>query len=446
MKNGAVSRKHATRYSDALDEMLGIPSKKENMIQEVDLSKQKQLGERPRTRHGRYGGAVTAVTTSDSFPLSFQLGFTNKSDVTVQLWQRECEEEERSDDEKEKKEEYKIETINDNYESAAVTIAQKITCSPVISTAESENHFQHSIDTSNQGQDSHQSIETIRRKDQFSDVVSNSSVAAKKTKATESQVSEGNLCDTFRIRSIYARNQSDRKPVEKHSRTTAVSESPSYGKSAYEKWFREKLRQEREKRRKQKEKEKEERKVREERRKEVERNYEIWKQRSDEAIRERRRNEKEKEEALAREKIEEMKRKKEEATQMFQAWKNDRLRRLSKERKQRIQNKENDELKKKRETEIRNNEAQKAFNAWYKENKIRNLETQRKLLKSRKTEEMQSRNTKEYKEALAKEAYDVWFQIKESERHFNESLQGRIMKFDEMTRRSHLVPWIPPGF
>ncbi|VBB34014.1 unnamed protein product [Acanthocheilonema viteae] len=130
---------------------------------------------------------------------------------------------------------------------------------------------------------------------------------------------------------------------------------------------------------------------------------------------------------------------------MFQAWKNDRLRRLSKERKQRIQNKENDELKKKRETEIRNNEAQKAFNAWYKENKIRNLETQRKLLKSRKTEEMQSRNTKEYKEALAKEAYDVWFQIKESERHFNESLQGRIMKFDEMTRRSHLVPWIPPG-
>ncbi|EJW75262.1 hypothetical protein WUBG_13831, partial [Wuchereria bancrofti] len=33
----------------------------------------------------------------------------------------------------------------------------------------------------------------------------------------------------------------------------------------------------------------------------------------------------------------------------------------------------------------------------------------------------------------------------ENERLFNESLQGRIMKFDEMSRRSHLIPWIPPS-
>ncbi|CAG9538692.1 unnamed protein product [Cercopithifilaria johnstoni] len=466
MKNGAILRKHNTRYGGALDEMLGIRSKKGNVIQKVELSKQTQLVERPKTRHGRYGEAVTAAVTSESFPLSFKLRFTDKSDVTVERWQRECEEDGRSDDEKEIDDEeeeksssqsndangtgrksrehiQKIETVNDKFENDAVAIAQKIACSPAVNTAKSDNRFQHSIGTSNQGQDSDQSIKTVRQKNQFSGAV-------KKTKARESQISEENLHGTFRIRSIYAtsRNKQDselKKPVEEHLRTTSVNESPSSGKEAYEKWFQEKVRQEREKRRKQKEKEEEVGKAGEERRKEAERNYEIWKQRSDETIRERRKNKREKAEALTREKMEEIRRKKEEATQMFQAWKNDRLQRLSKEQKQHIQNKENDELKKKREKEIRNSEAQKAFNAWYEENKIRNLEAQRKLLKSKKAEEMQSRNAKEYKEALAREAYDVWLQIKESERRFNESLQGRIMKFDEMFRRSHLVPWVPPS-
>lgn len=56
--------------------------------------------------------------------------------------------------------------------------------------------------------------------------------------------------------------------------------------------------------------------AREERKKEAERNYEIWKQRNDEAICEMRRNKKVKAEALAKEKMEEMRRKKEEATQV----------------------------------------------------------------------------------------------------------------------------------
>uniref|UniRef100_A0A0R3RW27 CCDC34 domain-containing protein n=1 Tax=Elaeophora elaphi TaxID=1147741 RepID=A0A0R3RW27_9BILA len=498
MKDGEIPRTHGTRYSDTLDEMLGIRSKNVNMIQKgyllvsrlcisVELSKQIQLIERPATRHGRYGEPGTAPIANDSFPLPLRLGPTDKSDVTVELWQRECEDEERSDDddddddddnEKEddqeeeeeesnyhssdtngtaKKSRQEVETINEKCQNDAVAIAQETTRSSAINTAGSENRFQRSIDTSHQGQNFdhsigieivRQKIGIVKQKNQSSDAASNSSVI-EKTTATESQVSEKNLPDSFRIQSMYTisrdkTNNELKKPVEKQSRITTLSASPS-GKAAYEKWFREKSRQEREKRRKEKEKEEEERKAREERRKEAERNYEIWKQRSDEAIRERRIKKKEKEEALAKEKIEEMRRKKEEATQMFQAWKNDRLQRLSKERKQHIKNKENDEQKKKREMEIRSNEAQKAFNAWYEENKIRNLEAQRKLLKSRKTEEIQNRNTKEYKEALAREAYDVWLQIKESERLFNESLQGRIMKFDEMSRRSHLVPWVPPS-
>lgn len=56
--------------------------------------------------------------------------------------------------------------------------------------------------------------------------------------------------------------------------------------------------------------------AKEARRREAERNYEIWKRRSDEAIRERMRNEKEKAEALAKEKTEEMRRKKEEASKV----------------------------------------------------------------------------------------------------------------------------------
>uniref|UniRef100_A0AAF5Q6A5 Coiled-coil domain-containing protein n=1 Tax=Wuchereria bancrofti TaxID=6293 RepID=A0AAF5Q6A5_WUCBA len=469
MKNGELPRRNGNRCSDALDEMLEIRSKKGNVTQKVELSKQTQLMKRPITRHGRYGETIIAAPTSETFPLSFKPSIINtrlpKSDVVVERWQREGEEEEGSGGEMEEEEQsnsdrsdanetesksreeiLKVEAINDKCGNDAVAIAQEIRYPPAVSTAESKNHGRHSIGVSNE-QNSSQAITTVRWKNLSSAVVPNS-LAIEKT--AERQVSQDDLCDTFRMQSIYtiSRNKTDsrlRKPVEKHSRTTALGGSSSSGKEAYEEWFRKKLIQEREKRRKQKEKEEDERKAREERRKEAERNYEIWKQRSDEAIREKRRTKKEKEETLAREKMEEMRRKKEEATQMFQVWKNERLQRLTKERKQRMQNKENDELKKKHEMEIRNKRAQKAFNAWYEENKIRNAEAQRKLLKSRKTEEMQSRNTKEYKEALAREAYDVWLQIKENERLFNESLQGRIMKFDEMSRRSHLIPWIPPS-
>ncbi|EJD74112.1 hypothetical protein, variant [Loa loa] len=462
MKDEEIPRKHSTRYSDALDEMLGIRFKKGNMIQKAERLKQTQLVERPTTRHGRHGQVVTAGATNDSFLLSPGLDFTNtrppKSDVIVKRWQRQCEEERGSDDEKEeekegrsddgKKEEEEEEEKKSNSDNNDANRTENKSREEIQKLETDNDKPENNTIAIANGQDSDRSITTVRQKNQSSGVASNSS-AIKKTKATERQVSKGNLRDTMRMRSTYtiSRNKTDselRKPVEKYSRTIALSESPSE-KAAYEKWFREKLRQEREKRRKQKEKEEDERKAREERRKEAERNYEIWKQQSDEAMRERRRTKKEKAEALAKEKMEEMKRKKEEATQMFQAWKNDRLQKFAKERKQCVQNKENDELKKKHEMEIRNNEAQKAFNTWYEKNKIRNAEARRKLLKSRRTEEIQSRNTKEYKEALSREAYDVWLQIKESERHFNESLQGRIMKFDEMSRRSHLVPWVPPS-
>ncbi|VDN93437.1 unnamed protein product [Brugia pahangi] len=500
MKNGELPWRNDNRCSDALDKMLEIRSKKGNVTQKeftylyfysfsslfsstgelgfhlivlalpvlVELSKQMQLMKRPITRHGRYGEPIIAAPISETFPLSLKPSIINtrfpKSDVVVERWQRgeeekgsggemKEEEEEQSNSDRDDanktqsksgKEILKIETINDKCGNDAVAIAQEIRYPSAVSTAESKNHIRHSIDVSN-GQNSSQAITTVIWKNLSSAVVPNS-LAIEKT--AEKQVSQDDLCDTFRMQSIYtiSRNKSRlRKPVEKHSRTTTLGESSSSGKEAYEEWFRKKLIQEREKRRKQKEKEEDERKAREERRKEAERNYEIWKQKSDEAIREKRKTKKEKEEALAKEKMEEMRRKKEEATQMFQAWKNERLQWLSKERKQRMQNKENDELKKKHEMEIRNKQAQKAFNAWYEENKIRNEEAQRKLLKSRKTEEMQSRNTKEYKEALAREAYNVWLHIKENERLFNESLQGRIMKLDEISRRSHLIPWIPPS-
>ncbi|VIO87300.1 Uncharacterized protein BM_BM9196 [Brugia malayi] len=468
MKNGELPRRNGNRCSDELDKMLEIRSKKGNVTQKVELSKQMQLTKRPITRHGRYGEPIIAAPISETFPLSLKPSIINtrfpKSDIVVERWQREGEEEKGSGGEMKEEEEeqfnsdrgdanktqsksgkeiLKIETINDKCGNDAVTIAQEIRYPSAVSTAESKNHIRHSI-VSN-GQNSSQSITTVRWKNLSSAVVPNSLAIEK---AAEKQVSQDDLCDTFRMQSIYtiSRNKSRlRKPVEKHSRTTTLGESSSSGKEAYEEWFRKKLIQEREKRRKQKEKEENERKAREERRKEAERNYEIWKQKSDEAIREKRKTKKEKEEALAKEKMEEMRRKKEEATQMFQAWKNERLQWLSKERKQRMQNKENDELKKKHEMEIRNKQAQKAFNAWYEENKIRNAEAQRKLLKSRKTAEMQSRNTKEYKEALAREAYNVWLHIKENERLFNQSLQGRIMKLDEISRRSHLIPWIPPS-
>ncbi|VDK61876.1 unnamed protein product [Onchocerca ochengi] len=468
MKNG-----HSSRYSDMLDEMLGIRSKEENVIQKVALPKQTQLVERPPTRHGRNQETVIADQINNSFSLSFKHDSTNKSDGIVERWQREGEEEEGDDEDEDEEDEsnsgssnvngtekwsddfrQKVETDN-KYENDNITIARKITHSPAISiAAETGNRSQHSIDTSNDGQNSDQSIMTIRQRNHSSGVVSNSLKdileAVEKTNKTERQASQEKLCGMDRVRPIYItpRNKTDselRKSVEKHSKTITRNESPSPGKAAYEKWFREKLKQEREKRRKQKEKEEEEEKAREERKKEAERNYEIWKQRTDEATRENRRKKKEKAEALTKEKMEEMRRKKEEAAKMFQAWKNDRLQRFSKERKQYKQNKENEELKKKHEMETRNNEAQKAFEAWYEENKTRSLEAQRRLLKSRKTEEMQNRNTKEYKEALAREAYDVWLQIKENERRFNESLQGRIMKFDEMSRRLHSVPWIPPS-
>uniref|UniRef100_A0A8R1TTC7 Uncharacterized protein n=1 Tax=Onchocerca volvulus TaxID=6282 RepID=A0A8R1TTC7_ONCVO len=468
MKNG-----HSSRYSDMLDEMLGIRSKEENVIQKVALPKQTQLVERPPTRHGRNQETVIADQINNSFSLSFKHDSTNKSDGIVERWQREGEEEEGDDEDEDEEDEsnsgssnvngteskpwmkiQKVETDN-KYENDNITIARKITHSPAISiAAETGNRSQHSIDTSNDGQNSDQSIMTIRQRNHSSGVVPNSLKdileAVEKTNKTERQASQEKLCGMDRVRPIYItpRNKTDselRKSVEKHSKTITRNESPSPGKAAYEKWFREKLKQEREKRRKQKEKEEEEEKAREERKKEAERNYEIWKQRTDEATRENRRKKKEKAEALTKEKMEEMRRKKEEAAKMFQAWKNDRLQRFSKERKQYKQNKENEELKKKHEMETRNNEAQKAFEAWYEENKTRSLEAQRRLLKSRKTEEMQNRNTKEYKEALAREAYDVWLQIKENERRFNESLQGRIMKFDEMSRRLHSVPWIPPS-
>ncbi|OZC04993.1 hypothetical protein X798_08039 [Onchocerca flexuosa] len=436
MKNG-----HSSRYNDMLDEMLGIRSKEGKVIQKVALSKQMQLVERPPTRHGRNQKTIVADQIKNSFSLSFKPDSTNKIDGTIERWQRKGEEEESDDEEEEEKDEsnsgssnvngteskpwmkvQKVETGNDN-----VTIARKITHSPAISIAESGSRSYHSIDTSNDGQNSDQSITTIRQRNHSSGVEPNSLkdiLAIEKTNATERQASQGNLCDISRMRSsdITSRNKTDselRKSVEKHPKTITPNENPSPGKAAYE--------------------------ARIERKKEAERNYEIWKQRTDEAIRENRRKKKEKAEALTKEKMEEMRRKKEEASKMFQAWKNDRLQRLSKERKQYKQNQENDELKKKREMETRSNEAQKAFEAWYKENKTRSVEAQRRLLKSRKTEEMQNINTKEYKEALAKEAYDVWLQIKENERRFNESLQGRIMKFDEMSRRLHSVPWIPPS-
>ncbi|KAM3725763.1 Protein maph-9 [Dirofilaria immitis] len=446
MQNREVLRQYSAKYSDTLDEMLGIRSKEGNMIQKVALPKQVQLVERPTTRHGRNLGTIAAAATNDA----------DESDGTMERWQRECEKEEKSDNEKEYEEEFnsgsndahgteKVQKVETDNKNDNVVIVRKIKCPPAVSIG-SGNHFQYSIDTSNDGQDSDQPITIVRQRNYSPGLIPNSLAI----KVMKKQASQENLCGICQSQPMLAtsRNKTNselRKSIEKYSRTMTFGESPSPGKVAYEEWFREKLKQERQRRRKQKEKEEKEKKAREARRKEAERNYEIWKQRTDQAIKEKRRKRKEKAEALEKEKIEEMRRKKEEASKMFQAWKNDRLQRLSKERKQHIQNKENEELEKKREMETRSNEAQKAFNAWCKDNKIRNVEAQQRLLKSRKTEEKQSKNAKEYKEALAREAYDVWLQTKENERHFNESLHGRIMKFDEMSRRLHLIPWIPPS-
>lgn len=56
--------------------------------------------------------------------------------------------------------------------------------------------------------------------------------------------------------------------------------------------------------------------VKEERKKEAEKNYEVWKQRVDDAIREKRRKEKKEADRLRKEKEEEKRRKSEEATKV----------------------------------------------------------------------------------------------------------------------------------
>ncbi|VDK28295.1 unnamed protein product, partial [Gongylonema pulchrum] len=105
-------------------------------------------------------------------------------------------------------------------------------------------------------------------------------------------------------------------------------------------------------------------KVKEERKKEAKKNYDIWKERIDEATRERKRREKEEAEKLKKEKEEEKRRKNEEARKTFEVWKNDRLHRLMAERKERLQYEERERLKRKQESEAKYSEAQKAFTAW----------------------------------------------------------------------------------
>uniref|UniRef100_A0A915PRA2 Coiled-coil domain-containing protein n=1 Tax=Setaria digitata TaxID=48799 RepID=A0A915PRA2_9BILA len=466
MKGEEIPRTRNAKYNNTLDELLEIRYKKGSRIQQAA-----ELVERPATRHGRNREAVTVLTNKDSFPLSLKREFLSKSGVIVERWQRESDGEGKSDDNDEDEEKehgddneqynfcnttevhdnkiHEIQKDGNKCEMNAVATAQehctKVAPSSLI-TIGNENSIQQLFGNSDERQDSEKSVRIGRKENHCPELVIG------KTFLTGRPL--GNLNGRFQTPNYRAskdeinRNISEvRESVEKDSRsmTHPFNEASSSGKVAYEAWLREKIKQEREKRRKQQEKEELEKRAREERRREAERNYEIWKQRADEAIREKRRKKKEKAEALEKEKAEEIRRKKEEASKMFQAWKNDRFQRLSKERQQRIQNEENDELKKKRELETKSNEAQKAFNIWYEKNKIRKAEAQRKLLESRKIEETQSRNTKEYKEALAREAYDVWLQIKENERRFNESLQGRIIKFDEMSRRFHSVPWVPPS-